>query len=152
MTPRIFSGADDAKEPPYPVTPLELFQNLLDPQLSDLDIGRNHEGVSVLDLGEKNTIGLPLFSDPESQDFKLHPASPARGAGKFGQDLGALVSSGIFISGEPSPITTDNDAVLTVGGPGYFAYRWRFEGAEWSEVIAIGEGSVSYTHLRAHET
>lgn len=140
VTPRIFSGADDAKEPPYPVTPLELFQNLLDPQLSDLDIGKNHEGVSVLDLGEKNTIDLPLFSDPESQDFKLHPASPARGAGKFGQDLGALVSSGIFISGEPSPITTDNDAVLTVGGPGYFAYRWRFEGAEWSEVIAIGEG------------
>lgn len=140
VTPRVFSGADDAKEPPYPVTPLELVQNLLDPQLSDLDIGRNHEGVSVLDLGEKNTIDLPLFTDPESQDFKLHPASPARGSGRFGQDLGALVPSGIFISGEPPSVTTDQEAVLMVGGPGYFAYRWRFKDAEWSEVIEIGDG------------
>ena len=140
VTPRVFSGADDAKEPPFPVTPLELFQNLLDPQLSDLDIGRNHEGVSVLDLGEKNVVDFPLFTDPESQNFKLHPASPARGAGRFGQDLGALVPSGIFISGEPVPVTTDREAILVVGGPGYFAYRWRLRDAEWSDVIEIGEG------------
>ncbi len=140
VTPRVFSGADDAKEPPYPVTPLELVQNLLDPQLSDLTIGRNHEGVSILDLGKNNTIDFPLFADPESQDFKLHPASPARGAGKFGQDLGALVRSGIFISGEPPSITTDQEAALMVGGPGYFSYRWRFKDTEWSEVIEIGDG------------
>jgi len=140
VTPRVFSGADDAKEPPFPVTPLELVRNLLDPQLSDLEIGRNHEGVSVLDLGERNTVNFPLFTDPESQNFNLHPASPARGAGRFGQDLGALVPSGIFISGEPAQVTTDREASLEVGGPGYFAYRWRLKDAEWSEAIEIGEG------------
>ena len=140
MTPRVFSGADDAKEPPYPVTPLELYQNLLDPQLSDLSIGRNHEGLSVLDLGKKNVLEAPMFVDPESKTFNLHPASPAIGAGRFGQDLGALIPAGIFISGEPESITLDNEAQLTVGGPGYFAYRWRFEGKEWSDAITIGEG------------
>ncbi len=140
MTPRVFSGADDAKEPPYPVTPLELYQNLLDPQLSDLSIGRNHDGLSVLDLGKKNVIEAPMFIDPELKNFNLHPASPARGSGRFGQDLGALVPSGIFISGEPEPITLDKRAELTVGGPGYFAYRWRFEGKDWSDVITIGDG------------
>ena len=29
---------------------------------------------------------------------------------------------------------------MEVGGPGYFAYRWRFKDAEWSEAIEIGEG------------
>jgi hypothetical protein len=91
-------------------------------------------------LGEKNVVDFPLFTDPESQNFKLHPASPAREAGRFGQDLGALVPSGIFISGEPAPVTTDREAVLVVGGPGYFAYKWRLRDAEWSEVNEIGEG------------
>jgi len=140
MTPRVFSGADDAKEAPYPITPLELYQNLLDPQLSDLTIGRNHEGVSVLNLGSKNAIEAPILVDPESHNFNLHPASPAKGAGRFGQDLGALVPAGIFISGEPDPITVHDEAELRVGGPGFFAYRWRLKGDEWSNVIAIGEG------------
>ena len=42
--PRVFSGADDDKQPPYPTTPLEMFHTLVDPVISDTTIGRNHPG------------------------------------------------------------------------------------------------------------
>ena len=37
-------------------------------------------------------------------------------------------------------MTTSSSAKLNVGGPGYFAYRWRFKDGEWSEIIKIGDG------------
>ena len=140
VTPRVFSGADDAKNPPYPVTPLELNRNLLDPRLSDIEIGRNHQGLDIFDLGEGNTIDDPMFVNPDANDFRLQSSSPAKGSGKFGQDLGAIIPAGIFISGEPNPMTTSSSAKLNVGGPGYFAYQWRFKGGAWSEIINIGDG------------
>ena len=140
VTPRVFSGADDAKEPPYPVTPLEMYRNLLDPELSDLEIGRNHEGIDILDLGEDNVIDDPLFVNPDNNDFNLQPTSPAKNSGLFGQDLGAIIPAGIFICGEPNSYTLSRDAKLKVGGPGYFAYQWRFKDGQWSDVIQIGDG------------
>ena len=140
VTPRVFSGADDAKEPPYPVTPLEMVGNLLDPQLLDLEIGRNHENLTVLDLGKGNFVEPPLFVNPDQLNFTLEPTSPAINAGRYGQDLGAMVASGIFITGEPAAVTTDAKAAITVGGPGYFAYRWRIVDQDWSNVIQIGNG------------
>ena len=140
VTPRVFSGADDAKELPYPVTPLEMQRNLLGPELSDLEIGRNHEGLNILNLGDDNFIDDPLFVNPDDNDFNLQSTSPAKKSGKFGQDLGAMIPSGIFITGEPDSVTINNHASLKVGGPGYFAYKWRFKDGQWSDVIKIGDG------------
>ena len=84
------------KNPPYPVTPLELNRNLLDPRLSDIEIGRNHQGLDIFDLGEGNTIDDPMFVNPDANDFRLQSSSSAKGSGKFGQDLGAIIPAGIL--------------------------------------------------------
>ena len=95
---------------------MELYRNLLDPQLSDIEIGRNHQGLDIFDLGEGNTIDDPMFVNPDANDFRLQSSSPAKGSGKFGVDLGAIIPAGIFISGEPNPMTTSSSAKLNVEG------------------------------------
>lgn len=139
-TPRVFSGADDDKRPPYPTTPLEMFDNLVDPDLVDASIGQNHPGQTVFDLGTGNVSAAPDYANPDAGDFTLLPGSPAIGAGTLGQDFGALVAEGIFITGEPPAVTSSSDATLTVGGPGIFAYRWRINGGPWSADLDIGNG------------
>ncbi|MFT5105844.1 MAG: hypothetical protein ACI9UA_001466 [Pseudoalteromonas tetraodonis] len=135
--PRFFSGAD---LPGSRVTPLEVHRTLYDPSMTETSIGPNHPGQTVDQLGVENVAALPLYRDPDNGDFSLLPGSPAIGAGRFGEDLGALISDKIFISGEPSAVTTSGDATLLVGGPGIFSYRWRLNGGAWSADLPIGDG------------
>ncbi|YCM42810.1 lamin tail domain-containing protein [Verrucomicrobiaceae bacterium 227] len=135
--PRFFSGAD---LPGARVTPLEVHRTLYDPAMSDTSIGPNHPGQSVDQLGVENLAALPRYSDPENGDFSLLPGSAAIGVGRFGEDLGALVSDQIFITGEPPAVTSSGDAILRVGGPGIFSYRWRLNGGAWSADLPIGDG------------
>ena len=135
--PRIFSGVD---LPAGRVTPLEMHRTLYDPAMADTSVGPNHPGQTVDMLGTGNLSALPRFRDPANGDFSLLPGSPAIGAGQFGEDLGALVSDQIFITGEPPAVTTSGDATLLVGGPGIFAYRWRINGGAWSAETPIGSG------------
>ncbi|MCB1098365.1 MAG: lamin tail domain-containing protein [Verrucomicrobiae bacterium] len=81
----------------------------------------------------------PAFLDAAAGDFRLQKDSPARGAGRIGQDAGAYVSAGIFIQGEPDAVTDATSAELTVGGPGLFSFRFRVNDGDWSEEMPIGE-------------
>ncbi|MCP4849223.1 MAG: hypothetical protein GY899_14875 [Verrucomicrobiaceae bacterium] len=138
--PRVFSGADDSREEPFPTTPLEFYDNLVDPQITDISVGRNHEGQTIYDLGSGNVGGVAQFVDPERGDFSLTPGSPGASAHPLGHDLGAMIREGIFINGEPTAVTSSPDATLKVGGPGIWAYRWRLNNSEWSEELPIGNG------------
>ena len=89
-------------------------------------------------LGTGSFTGLPLFADPDNGDFSLLPGSPALNAGPLGDDLGALVSDQIRITGEPPAFTTSTSATLTVGGPGLFGYRYRVNDGPWSADLDIG--------------
>ena len=143
--PRIFSNADNLTEDTTFRTPLEFFHNLVDPEISDITVGPEHPGETIYDLGTANRSGPALFADPDRGDFTLLPGSPALGSGPFGGDLGALGSDQIRITGEPPAFTTSNSATLTVGGPGYFGYRYRINDGPWSEELEIGnpDGFVS---------
>ena len=124
---------------PHILSLLWSYINLLDPQLSDIEIGRNHQGLDIFDLREGNTIDDPMFVNPDANDFRLQSSSPAKGSGKFGQVLGQL-SQLEYLFLESLTNDTSSSAKLNVGGPGYFAYRWRFKDGEWSEIIRIGDG------------
>ncbi|MCH2061284.1 MAG: lamin tail domain-containing protein [Verrucomicrobiales bacterium] len=138
--PRVFSGADDSREEPFPTTPLEFADNLVDPDISDISIGRNHEGQTIYDLGVRNENDIAQFVDQEGGDFSLAPGSPGTMSHPLGHDLGAMIPEGIFINGEPPAITSSTEASLIVGGPGIWSYRWRINGGEWSAELPIGNG------------
>ena len=124
---------------------------------------RNILPVAWTGAGEGNLVGDPRFQHipqlpatefrnwAEAQVlrrwFSLQPDSPALRAGAQGQDLGALVPRGVFLSGEPRGRTARKDATLLVGihraengipsvgwpgGSGYTHYRWRLDGGAWS--------------------
>jgi hypothetical protein len=93
--------------------------------------------------------------------FGLRPESPARGAGLDGRDLGAVIEPGATISGEPSGVTSETSATLTVGfrrvgngiptagwpsGAGYTHYKWRLDTGPWSPETPISQ-PLSLTHL-----
>ena len=73
-------------------------------------------------------------------DFALLSASPAKGTGPQGVDMGALVPHGVTVSGEPTGITNANDVTLNVGflygtgtnAAGYSHYKYRVNGGGWS--------------------
>ncbi len=138
--PRVFSGADDAKEEPFPTTPLEFFDNLVDPVISDITVGQNHADQTIYDLGGGNANGVARFTDSERGDFTLAPGSPGIAGHPMGHDLGAMVREGIFISGEPPARTNLPNATLRVAGPGMWNYRWRINGGDWSDELPIGNG------------
>jgi len=83
-----------------------------------------------------------LRADPRlvnlTNDFRLRPGSPARGAGLGGLDLGAHVPAGAHLSGTPPPRTWRRDATFTVTGPGLTHFRWRLDDGPWSEPLPIG--------------
>lgn len=93
--------------------------------------------------------------------FGLLPGSPAIGAGADRRDMGALVSRGVVVSGEPTIATSANTATLTIGfnragnaipttawpaGFGYTHYRWRLAGNVWSAATPIAT-PLSLTNL-----
>ncbi len=126
-----------------------MHRTLYDPAMADTSVWPNHPGQTVDMLGADNFAALPRFSDPANGDFLSCLGSPAIGAGQFGEDLGALVSDQIFITGEPPAVTTSGDATLLVGGPGIFAYRWRINGGAWSAETPIGSRFRSGGHVFA---
>lgn len=139
--PRVFGNADMLTEDSTFRTPLEFFHNLVDPAIIDTSVGIEHTGETIYDLGTGSFTGLPLFADPDNGDFSLLPGSPALNAGPLGDDLGALVSDQIRITGEPPAFTTSTSVTLTVGGPGLFGYRYRVNDGPWSADLDIGNAN-----------
>ncbi|MCP4848469.1 MAG: hypothetical protein GY899_11040 [Verrucomicrobiaceae bacterium] len=133
--PLVFGNAD---EPGERTTPLQLDNNLLSSQLAETSVGARPG--TILALGSGNFTGNPHFIGRTNGDFRLQPGSPAKNNGISGQDLGAEVPDAIAITGEPSAVTASSEATLSVGGPGMFAYRYRVNGAPWSDDIPIGNG------------
>lgn len=138
--PRLFGNADLDSTNTL-VTPLEANHNLIDPNMTDALLGPNHGTQTVYDLSPTNVMGLPRFVDAANGDFRLLPGSRALGAGSLGQDLGALISAGIIIAGEPLALTASSSATLRVGAPGIFGYRYRVNGGAWSADLDIGDAA-----------
>lgn len=136
--PRVFGGID---APSGTTSSLELDNNLIDSALAGSAVGTRSE--THFDLGTANRYSGPGFRDAASGDFALRPDSPAKGAGRFGQDLGGLVRSGIWVTGEPTEVTGRQSASLTVGGPGIFSFRYRVNDGPWSANQLIGNAFVS---------
>ena len=133
--PRLFSNPD---LPDDTVSDLEVHNNLLDPQVADNMIG-NRPG-TLLDLGMGNLVGPGRFVELASGRLGLGPGSAAVGTGPIGQDMGANIRDGIWITGEPTVLTAATSATLTVGGPGIFAYRYRVDDGPWEPDTLIGNG------------
>ena len=94
--------------------------------------------------GTGNLSVDPLFVDVTNitaenilEKLALQAASPCRGTGPNGLDMGAVVPGGASISGEPEGITSNTSATLTVAGPGIWVYRWRINGGPWSDDISL---------------
>ena len=130
---RVFGNPD---QPAGVTSQLQFINNLTDPAIAEDPIATRD--VTLFDLGADNLAGEPRFVDFES--FALTTGSAGRAAGRFGQDLGAAIRQGIWITGEPAYETSSNAATLTVGGPGVFAFRYRVDGGPWSADLPIGEG------------
>ena len=107
-------------------------------EIAESEIGARE--LAAPDLGEGNLVGPPGFFDAASGDFHIHPNSPAARLGSAGQDAGAMVEDRIYIGGVPDGVTPANSATLVFAGPGMFAFRYRLNGGEWSEVMNIGTG------------
>jgi hypothetical protein len=133
---RVFGDADRGTNGvgTFP-TRLQFDGNMVDPATTTV-VGSLHPG-GLYSLGTGNIIGDPKLVDPASGNFALASDSPARGAGAFGNDLGALVPGGAWITGEPPVQTASTSATLTLGGPGIFYYKWKLDNGAWSAPIAI---------------
>ena len=117
-TPLIFAAADQAQE---------------------VSVDRSIVTEDALLMGEDNSLDDPRLADPANGDFQLRPGSPALGTGNGGRDRGALVQSGLAISGEPPESTGQTTASLLVTGPGITTYRFRLNDAPFSDDIPIDQ-------------
>ena len=85
--------------------------------------------------------------------FTLQPGSAAQGTGPNGADQGAVIPTGVSLSGEPPTTTHRTDGTLVVGvnrsgngitptgwpnGSGFTHYRWRLDTNAWSAETPIG--------------
>jgi hypothetical protein len=154
---RVFGNPD---QPDGMTSQIQFINNLTDSVIVEDQIAARD--LTLFDLGTDNLAGEPRFVDFES--FALTTESAGHAAGRFGQDLGAAIREGIWITGEPSYETTSTTATLTVGGPGLFAYQYRVDDGPWSADLPIGAGfnvdgptvrtaTISLTNLapRAHQ-
>jgi len=95
--------------------------------------------------------------------FSLVPGTAAVGTGPNGTDKGAIIPSGVSISGEPLGTTSQTSATLIVGskftgnsipatasgfpnGSGYTHYKYRLDGGPWSDETPIST-PISLTDL-----
>ncbi len=138
--PRVLSWADrDLTGQPQKTTKLEMVRNFIDPLVLDAAIGSQHPD-SVLAAVWQPLVQDPGFNGRPARDYTLSPASPALGAGPAGLNAGHTIPPGCHLGGVPSPVTAQTEAVLTIGGPGIFAYRWRLDGGAWSAPVSIAPG------------
>jgi hypothetical protein len=94
--------------------------------------------------GIGNLTADPMFVDvtnltPDNvlAGLSLQGGSPALGVGPNGLDMGAIVPTGVSLSGEPSFATTNTSALITVAGPGVYAYKWKLNDGAWSGEVAL---------------
>lgn len=102
--------------------------------------GTNHPGSGNLNLDPLfvNDPGFSVVTEATiKSDLSLQAASPARGTGPNGLDMGALVPGGATITGEPASPTPLTTATLHVGGPGLAQYRYRLDDGPWSEPTGL---------------
>jgi hypothetical protein len=99
--------------------------------------------------GQGNLSSDPLFVDTSGithmnirQKLALLPASPCRGTGPNGIDMGAGVAAGATISGEPSWPTYSTNLALQVAGPGVWGYRWRLNAGVWSPEVSLVNAAI----------
>jgi len=81
-------------------------------------------------------IGEAHFAGPDTGNYEVAYGS-ALGSNGNGQDMGAMVSRGASISGEPQGVTNSTGATLTIGGPGIFSFIYRVNDEPWSSEIEI---------------
>ena len=138
--PRILSWADrDLAAQPQKTTKLEMTHNVIDPGIQDTVIGSQHPD-NVLAAVWQPIVADPLFVNRAARNYALMPASPARGAGPNGLDAGAGIPAGCYLGSLPPAATPVTSASIIVGGPGIFAWRWRLNGAAWSDPVVIAPG------------
>ena len=105
----------------------------------------NQFGVDPLLL---NTVNV---TDPTA-DFVLQPGSPALGTGPNGVDMGGLIPAGATLDGEPTGITDQTTATLTVGGPDSYGYKYRVNDDPWSTERSVLKSVESITRAGATAT
>jgi hypothetical protein len=103
----------------------------------ELTIDRSIVPPDLVDLGAGNRSEDPRLANPAANDFSLQPGSPALGTGPNGLDMGAVVSAGASISGEPAARTVQDRATLTIGGPGIAFYKYRVNSGPLSEEFPV---------------
>jgi hypothetical protein len=91
-------------------------------------------------FGQDNIDADPIFKNSLS-NWTLLTDSSAIGTGSNNQNMGADVSAGASISGEPDAVTFKTTANLTVSGPGITHYKYRLVDNSvpglWSSEIAL---------------
>src|SRR5262249_19293579 len=73
------------------------------------------------------------------KELSLQPgsASPARGTGPNGRDMGAAIPAGASIAGAPISPSTQTNFMFTVGGPEIYAYKYKVNDGPWEDEIAV---------------
>lgn len=102
-------------------------------QAQQLTLNNSIATSDAVDLGQGNFIADPRLANPAEGDSSLLPGSPADGIGFGGMDIGGAVPAAAWIDGAPAALTGQRNASIEVGGPGLVAYRFRVNGAAWSE-------------------
>ncbi|MCX8107907.1 MAG: hypothetical protein N3G20_03795, partial [Verrucomicrobiae bacterium] len=118
--------------------------------------------------GTGNLVSDPMFvhvPDVSETNFKnwteaqvmwkwlsLRPMSPAKWALDGSTDFGAVVFPGVYLVGEPEPVTTNTTIAIQVRpriadfgvpgsgwplGAGYTHYKWQLDNGTWSELIPL---------------
>jgi hypothetical protein len=118
-------------------TPRSLgYYYMSDPQWGTTDISIHYCIIPTQwhHFGIGNIDADPVFVDPDA-DFHLKDISPAVSTGPLGVDMGAYISGGAVISGEPDEVTYQTSATLVVGGPGITHYKYSINNplGPWSE-------------------
>lgn len=138
--PRIFSWPDRTLSGNF-TSVLRVEQNFIDDRILDTDIGINHPGgLFAPAWGSGNVQGDPFFRNRAQRDFSLLPGSPASGTAPGGLDYGATIPEWAYLIPDVSSRTDQTSAVITVGGPGLVAIRWRLDGGAWSAPVQLGDG------------
>jgi len=94
--------------------------------------------------GVDNIDADPRLANPAGGDFGLAGASPARGTGPVGRDMGAGVPAGALISPVPLRETYRTEATFQVAAYDHpdhspvSAYKYRLNGGPWSGELAPG--------------